>query len=195
MRPLRLVLAGVMAGSATSLLATGLLPVVASMGVGVELAEIKIDEALRPGEVYQLPAVGVLNSGYQAGSYEATIAHISEQTELVPYADWFNFEPQSFDLEPGASTRVAVSLHLPVDAQGGDYSVLIEVHPVSGGGEATAIGDAAATKLHFSVKRADSGFVQRAALHLCVALGLVAAVMLAWLIRRFFPFRMTIERR
>ena len=51
-RPIRLVLAGAMAGTAASLLATGVLPVVASMGVGVDLAEIRIDEALRPGEVY-----------------------------------------------------------------------------------------------------------------------------------------------
>jgi hypothetical protein len=91
--------------------------------------------------------------------------------------------------------KVAVSMHLPVDAQGGDYSVLIEVRPVTGGGGATAFGDAAATKLHFSVKRADSGFFQRATLRSYVALGLVAVVMLAWLIRRFFPFRLRLERR
>ena len=194
MRPIRLVLAGVMAGIVATALVTGVLPVAASMGAGVDLAEIKIDEALRPGEVYQLPTVGVLNTGDQAGSYEATIARMSDQTELVPYTDWFQFEPRSFDLEPGASTRVAVSMHLPVDAQPGDYLVLIEAHPVTGGGGA-AIGVAAATRLRFSVKRADSGFFQRAALHLYIVLGLVAAVILIWMIRRFFPFRLKLERR
>ena len=137
----------------------------------------------------------VVNIGDQVGSYEATIAHISDQTELVAHAEWFQFEPLGFDLEPGASMRVAVSMRLPVDAYGGDYSVLIEVHPVTGGGGATASGDAASTKLRFSVKRADGGFFQRANLHLYVALGLVAAVMLAWPIRRFFPFRLKLERR
>lgn len=193
MRPIRLVLSGVLAGTFAFVLATSALPVVTSMGV--DLAEIKVDEALRPGEVYQLPTVGVVNTGDQAGSYEAAITHVRHQTEPMPYAGWFQLEPRNFDLEPGASTRVAVSLRLPVDAREGDYTVLIEVHPVIGGGDATARGDAAATKLLFSVKRTDGGFLQRAALHVYSASGLVATVMLAWLIRRFFPFRLRLERR
>ena len=193
MRSIRPVLAGVMAGTFAFVVATGALPVVASMGV--DLAEIKVDESLRPGEVYQLPAVGVLNTGDHAASYEAAITHVIDPTEPVPYADWFLIEPRSFDLEPGASTRVAVSLRLPVDAREGDYSVLIEVHPVIGGGGATARGDTAATKLLFSVKRTDGGFFQRAALHVYIASGLAAAVMLAWLMRRFFPLRLRLERR
>jgi hypothetical protein len=193
MRPIRLVLAGVMAGTFASVLATGALLVAAS--TGVDLAEIRVDETLRPGEVYQLPSVGVLNTGDQAGSYEATIAHVGGQAELAPSADWFLFEPQSFDLEPGTSTRVAIGLHLPVGAREGDYSVLIEVHPVIGAGGATVRGEGAATKLHFSVKQTDGGFFERMALHVYVGLGLLATVMLAWLIRRFFPFRLTLERR
>jgi hypothetical protein len=193
MRPIRLVLAGVMAGTFASVLATGALLVAA--GTGVDLAEIRVDEALRPGEVYQLPAVGILNNGDQAGSYEATIARAGGQAELAPSADWFQFEPRSFDLEPGASTRVAVGLHLPVGAGEGNYSVLIEVRPVIGGGGATVRGEGAATRLHFSVKKTDGGFFDRMALHVYVGSGLVATVMLAWLTRRFLPFRLTLERR
>jgi hypothetical protein len=191
-RPIRLVLTGAMAGIVVSMLVTGVLPVAASMGAGLDLAEIKVDEALRPGEVYQLPTVGVLNTGDRAGSYKATIAAGSDQTEPVPCADWFQLEPRSFDLEAGASTRVAVSMHLPVDAQQGDYFVLIEVRQVTEGG-GDAIG--AATRLHFSVKKSDRGFFHRAAPYLCAGAGLVAAVALIWLFRRFSPFRLTLERR
>ncbi|MBM4445644.1 MAG: hypothetical protein FJ020_10175, partial [Chloroflexi bacterium] len=179
MRPIRLLLAGVMAGAFASVLAAGALPVAA--GTNVDLAEIRVDEALMPGEVYQLPTVGVLNTGDRAGSYMAMIARASDEAEPVPYADWFQFEPQSFDLEPGASARVAVSLRLPADARAGDYSVLIAVHPVTGGRGATAGEDAAATRLHFSVKAMDGGFFQRTALHVYVALGLAAIVVLTWL--------------
>ncbi len=195
MRPIRLVLAVALAGIVVSALVTGTLPAAAGIVAALELTEIEVDEALTPGQEYQLPALGVLNTCDQAGSYEVTIDHMDDQTVVARAADWFQFEPQSFDLDPGVSTRVAVSIRLPADAQQGDYFVQIEVHPIAVGGRAVDGGIASATRLHFSVKKADGGVFQRATFHLYVALGLVAAVTLAWLVLRCFPLRLRLERR
>jgi hypothetical protein len=194
MRPIRLVLAGMMTGVVLCVLAAGALPVAASVGVGVDLAEIKVDEPLKPGKVYQLPAVGILNTGDEAGTYQVAITYMSDQPELAPPADWFQFDPQSFALEPQTSTKVAVSIHVPGNAEPGDYFALIEAHPVVEGGGGAAIGIAAATKLRFSVKKADS-FFQKAAIYLYIALGIVAAVAVILLVIRFFPFRFKLEKR
>lgn len=195
MRPTRLVLAGVMTAMFAAVLATSALPAAAGMGGGADLAEIEVDESLTPGREYQLPALGVLNTCDLAGRYEVTIDHMNDQAEVARVGDWFQFEPRSFDLDPGASTRVAVSIRLPADAQQGDYFVQIEVHPITVGGRGVDGGTVIATKLYFGVKKADGGFFQRAAFHVYVALGLVATVTLAWLVRRSFPCRLRLERR
>ncbi len=122
----------------------------AKVGVGVGLGKVQIDEELFPGGIYNLPSLPVLNTGDEDGTYEVEVTYLTDQEEMRPASEWFNFSPQSFPLAAGESQLVDVSLTLPVDARPGDYFAFLEAHPVAEG-EGVTIGVAAATKLNFSV--------------------------------------------
>jgi hypothetical protein len=176
-------------------------PATADTGVGVDLAEINIDEILAAGNIYNLPAVGVINTGDRIADYEVEITYMSEQEEMTPSAGWFRFDPQRFSLEAGTSKKISISLHIPEDASAGQYFALIEAHPVVEGGTGATIGIAAATKLRFSVSRdipvlsAIARFFREHAPYSYIGLGLIVAVIVVLLLRRFFRFRFGVERR
>jgi hypothetical protein len=189
---------------AACILVALIVPAVADIGVGVDMREISIDELLTPGDVYQLPAVGVINTGDRTSDYEVVITYMNEQEEMTPPADWFQFDPQRFSVEPGISKSVAISLQIPRDAKPGDYFALIEAHPVVEGSSGTIIAIAAATKLRFSVKEVSTASSVLNAIgdafsnsspYSYIGLGLVGAAILFFLIRRFFRFRFKVERR
>ena len=123
----------------------------AKVGVGVGLGKVQIDEALSPGGIYNLPSLPVLNTGDEDMEYEVEVTYLSEQEEMQPAGEWFNFSPQRFPLTAGSSQAVDIVLTLPVDARPGDYFAFLEAHPVARG-EGVTIGVAAATKLNFTVK-------------------------------------------
>ena len=169
------------------------------MYCGVDLAEINIDEILTAGNVYNLPVVGVINTGDRPADYKVEITYMNEQEEMMPSADWFQFEPQRFSLEAGTSKKIGISLHIPQDASAGQYFALIEAHPVVEGSGGTTIGIGAATKLRFSVSRdvpvltRIANFFRDHAPYAYVGLGVIVATMVALLLRRFFRFN--VERR
>lgn len=204
MRLARLLCYGLIISMATCILValTGL--AVADIGVGVDLREINIDELLTPGNVYQLPAVGVINTGDRTSDYEVVVTYINGQEEMTPPAAWFQFDPQRFSLEPGTSESVAISLDIPRDATAGDYFALIEAHPLIKSSSGTIIAIAAATKLRFSIKEVSTAASVLDAIgdafnnsspYSYIGLGLVGAAIVFLLIRRFFRFRFKVERR
>ena len=123
----------------------------AKVGVGVGLGKVQIDEALSPGGIYNLPSLPVLNTGDEDLEYEVEVTYLSEQEEMQPAGEWFNFSPQRFPLTAGSSQAVDIVLTLPVDARPGDYFAFLEAHPVAEG-EGVTIGVAAATKLNFTIE-------------------------------------------
>lgn len=123
----------------------------AKVGVGVGLGKIQIDEALSPGGIYNLPSLPVLNTGDEDLEYEVEVTYLSEQEEMQPAGEWFNFSPQRFPLTAGSSQTVDIVLTLPVDTRPGDYFAFLEAHPVAEK-EGVTIGVAAATKLNFTIK-------------------------------------------
>lgn len=123
----------------------------AKVGVGVGLGKVQIDEALSPGGIYNLPSLPVLNTGDEDLEYEIEVTYLSEQEEMQPAGEWFNFSPQRFPLTAGGSQAVDIVLTLPVDTRPGDYFAFLEAHPVAKG-EGVTIGVAAATKLNFTVE-------------------------------------------
>jgi hypothetical protein len=204
MRLLRFVWFGVIAITAIGILAAGLAPAAADIGVGVDLAKIDIDQVLTAGEVYNLPAVGVSNTGDRTADYEVVITYMNEQKEMTPSADWFQFDPQRFNLEAATSRKISISLHIPQDAPPGQYFALIEAHPLVEGSGGTTIAIAAATKLFFSVKKGNTSdsvlnsigdFFSDSGPYSYIGLGIIVAVMLVVLSRRFFKFRFKVERR
>ena len=199
MKVMRFVWSFVVALMAVCIVGALAAPATADTGVGVDLAEINIDEILTAGNVYNLPVVGVINTGDRPADYKVEITYMNEQEEMMPSADWFQFEPQRFSLEAGTSKKIGISLHIPQDASAGQYFALIEAHPVVEGSGGTTIGIGAATKLRFSVSRdvpvltGIANFFRDHAPYAYVGLGVIVATMVALLLRRFFRFN--VERR
>lgn len=124
--------------------------VFAKLGVGVNIGKIQVDEAFKPGGIYKLPPLSVINTGDEKTDYAVEITYHQDQPELRPDQKWFSFNPQKFSLEPGQSQEVNITVNLPMMAKPGDYFVYLEGHPVKEEGQVT-IGIAAATKLYFKI--------------------------------------------
>jgi hypothetical protein len=124
----------------------------ASLGVGVGVGKIQVDENLKPGQIYNLPQITVLNTGDQPSDYEVVIEHQEKQPELIPQSDWLIFTPKSFHLDPKKVQKVNVRLNLPIKTTPGKYFVYLEAHPLkkTAAGN-TSVNIAAATKLNFTV--------------------------------------------
>jgi hypothetical protein len=164
------------------------------VGVGISPGKISVDEPLSPGGLYHLPPVTVTNRGEEAGYYEMVVTYLHEQEELMPPAEWFEFGPENFYLEPDHSQTVAVTLEVATDARPGDYCAYIEARPVIENGGVT-IGVAAATKLSFAVEHEAPSFFKTNALAFYVALGVVALIVVVFLLWRFSPARLRLQGR
>lgn len=128
-----------------------------SIGVGVGTGKIQVDEPLKPGLIYTIPSLTVVNTGDEPSEYTVSIDYRGNQTELKPNKEWFSFEPLEFHLEPSMSQVVQIKLTLPVKITPGDYFAYLQGQPIqrtSITGGAT-IGVAAAAKLYFTVAPAD----------------------------------------
>lgn len=124
----------------------------ARIGVGVATGKISVDDKLKPGTIYELPPLTVINTGDEASDYEVGIEYHEKQPELRPQKDWFIFSPQKFHLKPGEVQVVSMKLNLPVMTEPGKYFAYLEGRPLkkSQNGQ-TSIGIAAATKLYFTI--------------------------------------------
>lgn len=124
----------------------------AKIGVGIGTGKIQVDEVLKPGLVYELPSLTVVNTGDETSDYELAISYHEEQQQLAPPQTWFVFTPEKFSLAPGEVKNVTIKLNLPVRMEPGNYFAYLEAHPIqkSASGE-TSIGIAAAAKLYFTV--------------------------------------------
>jgi len=124
----------------------------ARVGVGVGTGKIVVENKLKPGEIYRLPSISVLNTGDEPGEYEVGITYHEKQPELPPPEEWFNFKPAKFDLKPGEVKTVEILLNLPIKAKPGDYFAYVEGRPIVKAEDGTVhIGVAAAAKLYFTV--------------------------------------------
>ncbi len=176
----------------------------ADVGVGVNLGKIDIDDKLAPGGRYNLPALGVINTGDEPGDYEVVISYVADREEARPPADWFEFEPQRFFLEAGESQLVQIRIVLPSGADPDDYFALIEAHPVADEEGGVSIGVAAATKLTFTVKPSNllaawilqvENFIEDGEPWTYVIPISLVLLLVLYLVRRNFRFRFGVERR
>ena len=176
----------------------------ADVGVGVNLGKIDIDDKLAPGGRYNLPALGVINTGDEPGDYEVVISYLGDQEEARPPEDWFEFEPQRFFLEAGDSQLVQIRIVLPSGADPDDYFALIEAHPIADEEAGVTIGVAAATKLTFTVKPSNllaawilqvENFIEDGEPWTYVIPISLVLLLVLYLVRRNFRFRFGVERR
>lgn len=176
----------------------------AKIGVGVGTGKIQVDEDLKPGIIYKLPVLTVLNTGDEESDYEVSVAYHSKQPELPPSKDWFVFSLQKFHLKPGEAKNIEIKLNLPIRAQPGDYFAYLEGHPAKKSQSgSTSIGVAAAAKLYFTVVPANflqgiyyklvsfykvySPWPQRVVIALVVLLTIVA-------FKKFFNIKINLKR-
>ncbi len=128
-------------------------PVSAKIGVGVGTGKIEVAEKLKAGSITQIPSVIVINTGDETSFYEVYVDYREDVPEMRPAKDWFVFEPQIFELNPGEQKVVNITLRLPVKGvTPGDYFAFISASPVKILEEGKAsINVAAASRLYFSV--------------------------------------------
>jgi len=169
------------------------------IGVGVGIGKIQIDKPLKAGGIYDLPVLPVLNTGDEPGEYGVSVEYQEDVSQMRPAREWFQFEPQSFHLEPGETKTVKVLLTLPPKTQPGDYFAYLEGHPVktSVSGQ-TSIGVAAAAKLYFTVAPANifQGIYYRfislySRYHPwdTIVLVVIFVILLLWFLSRKFKFQ------
>jgi hypothetical protein len=124
----------------------------ARVGVGVGTGKIQVDEQLKPGVIYQLPSLTVLNTGDESSDYIVSIAYHQGLPQLRPAKEWFIFSPKEFHLDPGEVKNVDIKLNLPLKMEPGDYFAYLEAQPAKSSDTGnTSIGVAAAAKLYFTV--------------------------------------------
>lgn len=128
----------------------------ADVGVGVGTGKIEIQEKIKTGGIYTLPAITVFNTGTERSAYKMSVTQNQTQPQHKPKAEWFSFSPASFTLDPKKSQLVTPTLHAPLRAQPGNYFAYLEARPDETVQQGTAtIGVAAATKLSFSMSQSN----------------------------------------
>lgn len=141
--------------SAVALLMTAAAPVAADRGVAVDLGVLEVAQPLYPGETYRLPTLGVRNPGDEPASYAMGVGQTGAAGLIPPDAGWFTFTPSAFELEPGASVPVTISMHLPTDAEPGRYEGIVRAE-LAAEGEGALVAAAAGARLTFEVRASTS---------------------------------------
>jgi hypothetical protein len=130
-----------------------ILPTNAFAKIGVGTGKIQVEDKLKPGIIYTLPSLSVINTGDEGSYYEVGVSYHENQAELMPARNWFHFSPKKFYLDPGQAQEVKLEVNLPMKVKAGDYFAYVEGYPAKKtqlDGE-TSVGIAAASKLYFSV--------------------------------------------
>lgn len=195
-RCLRLVLV------ALFLLATPLC-IEAKVGVGMGAGEIRVQEDIKLGGLYELPSVRIFNTGDEVTTYTMNVAYHQDRHELRPGKDWFSFSPREFTLEPNQSQEVRVSMSIPLQGKPGDYFAFIESGPISKNEAGTSVGIAVATKLFFTVIPANIfqaiGFRVETFFEIYspwswIVVGVVGFIVLVVVLRRFISFNISVRK-
>ncbi|MFH1970766.1 MAG: hypothetical protein ABIJ05_00055 [Patescibacteria group bacterium] len=176
----------------------------ATMGVGIGTGRIEVNDNLKPGTIYNLPSLSVINTGDEASDYQVAISYLNGQPELMTPKEWFVFTPEEFYLKPGEIQNVTIKINLPLKMQPGKYFNYLEAHPIIKNTPGkTTIGVAAAARLYFTVDAANvfqaiyykvitfykvyQPWTGRALIALGVIVGLI-------LVRKFFNIQVNIKK-
>jgi len=129
----------------------------ARIGVGVGTGKIVVNDILKPGQIYVLPSLTVLNTGDETSNYKVSITYHEQQPELMPSQSLFIFTPENFELKPGDAQVVNIKLNLPLKIEPGKYFAYLEASPdaKSSTASGTSVGVAAAAKLYFEIAPAN----------------------------------------
>ncbi|MFA5853949.1 MAG: hypothetical protein WC866_02565 [Patescibacteria group bacterium] len=182
------------------------LAVFANVGVGVGLGKVILEEPLKPGTIYDLPTLPVINTGDELTEYEAFIEYQENVPQLRPGRDWVTFTPRTFSLEPGKVQPVTMTLRVPLNAKPGEYYAFLEARPLrkartTGG---ASIGVAAASKFYFTVAPSNifqavfyriTSLIARYRPWTYIVFGFIGFVLLAAAFKKFFKLEFAISRK
>lgn len=177
---------------------------VAKVGVGMGAGEIRVDEPIKLGGIYELPSVRIFNTGDEVTTYGMGIAFHQDHHELRPAKEWFSFSPSTFTINPQESQEVLVTMIVPLKAEPGNYFAFVESGPVPTNAPGTSVGVAVATKLYFTLVPANifqaigfrvSSFFETYSPWSWGGLGLVGLVALFMIVRRFFSFNIAVKKQ
>jgi hypothetical protein len=124
----------------------------ASIGIGVQDGPVRLASVAQPGKSYDLPPVGVINTGTHAEAVSVHVERVSRGGGRLVPPSWVEATGPSVRLLPHHATRIPLKLTVPADAKPGVYLSDIVVVAATANPAGTAnLGVAAATKLEFSV--------------------------------------------
>jgi len=178
----------------------------ATLGVGVGTGKIEMDKPLKPGGLYTLPSLTVINTGDEPSDYGVSVEYKGDQPKMSPPKEWFIFTPDTFHLEPGQSQVVQVQVNIPIKTVPGDYFAYLQGAPkrVSNSAGGATIGIGAAAKLLFTIKPANifQGLYYRTFFLITtntpwsyVVLAIIVMAILVALFKKFFSFNVGIKRK
>jgi hypothetical protein len=127
----------------------------AAVGVGTTTPQIVIDQDVRPGGIYRLPAIPVINTGTVRSEYKIFADRASQQS--VHFADpaWITVLPETIVLEAGARGLVTPTMRVPLKARPGDYQALLVAQPIMPGADAATPNIQVGTKVLFRIARSN----------------------------------------
>lgn len=130
--------------------------VTADQGVGVGTGKIQVEEELKPGILYDLPDLVVLNTGDEASFYKVGLTYKTDQEEMQIPHNWIKFSESEFTLDSGQTKSVKMQVGVPLRAKPGKYFSYVSatVKAQTNEGE-TGVGIAAASKLYLTVAPAN----------------------------------------
>ena len=177
--------------------------VLAKVGVGMGAGEIRVDEPVKLGGIYELPSVRIFNTGDEITTYGMGVAFHQDYHQLRPDKNWFSFNPSTFTINPGGSQEVKITMLVPLKGEPGDYFAFIESGPVLTNAPGTSVGVAVATKLYFTLVPANlfqaigfrvASFFETYSPWSWGGLGLIALIVLWVIFRRFFSFNIAVRK-
>jgi len=177
----------------------------ARVGVGVATGKIQVQDKLKPGIIYNLPPLTVVNTGDIPTDYEVEATYFEKQPQLKPSNDWFIFSPRTFHLDPGKAQEVSIKLNLPLVTTPGNYFNFLEAHPIQKDKAGiTTIGIAAAAKLYFTVVPANIfqamyykiiSFWQIYSPWTNYATGVIALIIIAFFAKKYLNIEINLKKK
>jgi hypothetical protein len=177
----------------------------ASVGVGVTVGAIRLDEPVQPGAIERLPSTYVVNSGSEPTTYAVTVMGMIAPGRQIADPAWFDLTPSLVHLAASRTVKIEIELAVPANAEPGDYLALVAARPAADA-SGSSVGITAATKVLFSVApsnllwaayyRARSIFRLYAPWSYVAAGSVLAAMILWWFFSRFsISFGLAKKRR
>ncbi len=118
--------------AAALLLLAGSTASASDYAIGSDAKSITVDQAIHPGQTVKLPVFGIYNKGTKQASYEMAVVAVGKADAVD--SSWVDFSPRTFSLDPGAVTKVTVTVFVPSGARPGTYQALLAGSIVGTGG-------------------------------------------------------------